>query len=112
MEIRISGDAQVLVLSDEELDNDNYVELWVENGDSIGNKDTIPLDDFAVAVLAFRDKRLERLRKEKLVNRGIHEDNEKCPPHNLIDYDYTGSWGGSIPPPNKKCTKCLGEFHF
>lgn len=35
-----------------------------------------------------------------------------CPPHNMIDYDYVGGWSSSIPPPNKKCTKCLLEVRF
>lgn len=30
-----------------------------------------------------------------------------CPPHNLIDHGYEGAWAGSVPPPNKICTKCL-----
>ena len=40
---------------------------------------------------------------------GRKEEREKngCPPHNLVDHHCTGSWGGSVPPPNKMCTKCL-----
>ena len=30
-----------------------------------------------------------------------------CPPHLFVDYVYEGAWGGSVPPPNKKCMKCL-----
>ena len=40
------------------------------------------------------------------------ERKEGCPPHNMIDYHYAGSWAGSVPPPNKKCTKCLMETYF
>lgn len=65
MEIRISGDTDVLALSDEELDNDNFVEIWFENGDDGTMRDIIPIDDLAVAAIAFRDKRLKRLKKEK-----------------------------------------------
>lgn len=35
-----------------------------------------------------------------------------CPPHNLIDFTYQGAWSGLVPPPNKKCTKCLLEMRF
>ena len=35
-----------------------------------------------------------------------------CPPHNMIPYDYEGTWGGSVPPPNMKCTKCLLTDRF
>jgi len=35
-----------------------------------------------------------------------------CPPHNLIPYHYEGAWGGSVSPPNMKCTKCLIELRF
>lgn len=39
-------------------------------------------------------------------------DMPECPPHNLIDYNFTGAWSASVPPPNKKCTKCLMETRF
>lgn len=35
-----------------------------------------------------------------------------CPPHNLIDFTVAGTWSASVPPPNKKCTKCLLEVRF
>lgn len=38
--------------------------------------------------------------------------NDSCPPHNFVDYHYEGAWGGSTPPPNKKCTKCLLTERF
>ena len=40
------------------------------------------------------------------------EVKDGCPPHNLIDFHFAGMWGGSTPPPNKKCTKCLIELYF
>lgn len=30
-----------------------------------------------------------------------------CPPHNFVPYQYQGTWGGSVPPPTMRCTKCL-----
>lgn len=35
-----------------------------------------------------------------------------CPPHNFIPHNYEGNWGGSTPPPNMKCTKCLSTQYF
>lgn len=42
----------------------------------------------------------------------VIEEMKSCPPHNLIDYHFVGNWAGSVPPPNKKCTKCLMELYF
>src|SRR3990167_9123648 len=44
--------------------------------------------------------------------RGREEGNKSCPPHNFIPYHFVGGWGGSVPPPNMKCTKCLSEQYF
>ena len=41
---------------------------------------------------------------------GKRESN--CPPHNFIPHKYEGNWGGSTPPPNMKCTKCLSTQYF
>lgn len=35
-----------------------------------------------------------------------------CPPHNMIPFNYVGSWSASVPPPNMKCTKCLMTDRF
>lgn len=40
------------------------------------------------------------------------EGKDICPPHNLVDFNYVEQWGASVPPPNKKCTKCLIEVRF
>lgn len=37
---------------------------------------------------------------------------DSCPPHDLADYTYVGGWSASVPPPNKKCKKCLLEVRF
>ena len=34
-------------------------------------------------------------------------EKSSCPPHNLVDHYFVGAWGGSVPPPNKMCSKCL-----
>lgn len=52
----------------------------------------------------------ERSREEGY--RAGKEEEKTCPPHNMIDYHFAGAWGGSTPPPNKKCTKCLMETNF
>ena len=44
--------------------------------------------------------------------RGREETLKSCPPHNFIPHRYVGNWGGSVPPPNMKCTKCLLEQYF
>lgn len=44
-------------------------------------------------------------KRQRIVEKG-------CPPHNFIPCQYEGSWGGSVPPPNMKCTKCLLTERF
>lgn len=47
-----------------------------------------------------------------LLEQAKAEEVKSCPPHNLIDFAYTEPWAASVPPPNKKCTKCLLEVRF
>lgn len=42
----------------------------------------------------------------------LNEPTASCPPHDFADFVYTQPWAGSVPPPNKKCKKCLLETHF
>lgn len=55
-----------------------------------------------------------RLWVEKEISLAVEKEKQKsaCPPHNMADYHFTGAWGGTQPPPNKKCTKCLLETNF
>ena len=53
--------------------------------------------DFIQEALTTQD---EALREE-------FAEKPSCPPHTLIDYHFQGAWGGSVPPPNKMCSKCL-----
>ena len=48
---------------------------------------------------------LELLRLQ--ISQPIFPPYNGCPPHNMIPFQYQGTWGGSIPPPTMKCTKCL-----
>ena len=41
-----------------------------------------------------------------------NDTNVGCPPHNFVDYVYPQPWAASVPPPNKRCTKCLMETRF
>lgn len=69
MEIRIKTDAAVLVISDERLDNDNFVGVRFENipVDVETNNTTtedVLIDDLMGALIAFDSKRSRRMSRE------------------------------------------------
>jgi hypothetical protein len=64
MNIEIKGDDATITLSDDALDNDNFI------GISIGNEeDYFSLDDLSSAVKAFENKRKQRITRENKYNK-------------------------------------------
>jgi hypothetical protein len=61
--------------------------------------DTLSPDSLSLGDFESRIKALEEWR-ERVQQTG-------CPPHSLIDYQHSGGWAASVPPPNKICSKCL-----
>ena len=69
MEIKLKDiDHDTIILSDESIDNDNFVEVWTETNDgddnSISEPIMVDIESLYAAVSAFMIKRQERLEKE------------------------------------------------
>lgn len=69
MEIKIKTDEAVLLLSDDRLDNDNFVQVQFENVpvDTATNNTSaqdVLLDDLFAAIIAFDSKRQRRINRE------------------------------------------------
>lgn len=64
MEIRMKSDEErEVIFSDEAIDNDNYIEIYI--GDCSDKHSVIvSLEEVFVAVQAFNTKRMERLKRE------------------------------------------------
>lgn len=76
MKIEIRDEYFTLILSNDELDNDNFVDIELL-GDEAKNEDnprgylgegTVPIDELKSAVDAFYQLRKQRLEREKLLN--------------------------------------------
>lgn len=60
--------------------------------------------------IAIRDKAIKEVLD--LFDTLLKEKEAGCPPHNFVPYTFEGAWGGSVPPPNMRCTKCLLTERF
>lgn len=65
--------------------------------DAPGDEWVSRLEDFISFLLTRQDAEL----REKF-----------CLPHSMVPYAYLGAWGGTMPVPNMRCTKCLMTAHF
>lgn len=66
MKITINCDDDTLILTDENLDNDNFVTLLVKReGEDTGLD--VSVDELLVAVQAFSELRANRLERDKLI---------------------------------------------
>ena len=61
-------DDEVLVLSDEDLDNDNFVDLYIKKDDNKEIEVTVSVDELLCAVRAFNQQRFLRLKRDKLLS--------------------------------------------
>ena len=66
MKIEINLDPGTLVLTNEHLDNFNYVDVHFGENEGQVNLHQIPLDELHAAVTAFRELRAEQDRREQL----------------------------------------------
>ena len=68
MKIEIKCDDEILVLSDEDLDNDNFVDLYIKKDDNKEIEVTVSVDELSCAVRAFNKQRFLRLKRDKLLS--------------------------------------------
>ena len=70
MKIEIKCDDEILVLSDEDLDNDNFVDLYIKKFGDDNNEIgvTVLVDELLCAIQAFNQQRFLRLKRDKLLS--------------------------------------------
>lgn len=66
MKIDIKFDGDLLTLTNEGLDNDNFVELFMTQDDGKESTMLIPVEDLSAAVDTFKTLQMMRLEREKL----------------------------------------------
>ena len=70
MEIIIKDDTGIIKLSNDELDNGNFVDMYVEDDNLKKASVTVSIDDLLAAIQAFQNLRIERKKWDNLMFKG------------------------------------------
>ena len=70
MEIIIKDDTGIIKLSNDELDNGNFVDMYVEDDNLKKASVTVSIDELLAAIQAFQNLRIERKKWDNLMFKG------------------------------------------